>query len=187
VWAIQEICSERTQEGPRYSVIPGVKVFQLPAPKEQLSKSKNGQVILHAGLFECRFLGGRWSLTVEAENTDTEYDCSLMIGVDVVLRSPFVLGEHIDIDLAAAGGLPEGLASLGYPSKWKNAKYGTSIMLQDPVFWQEVLRAGATWKMLAAWRNYAPVPAGTPDWPRGPGAPPDPLAIPNDPVVNGDE
>jgi len=184
VWALQEICSEQTREGPHYSVMPGVKVFQLPAPKEQLSQSLNGKAILHTGVLECRFLGGRWSLTVEAEDTDPGYDCGLVIGVDLTLPSPLAFGASIDIDLAAAGGLPQGLASLGYPSKWTNAKYGTSTLLQNPGFWQEVLQASANWKMIAAWQNYAPV-GDKPEWPGGPGAPPDPLKIPNDPVDSG--
>ncbi len=53
---------------------------------------------------------GRWTLTVDAENTDPGYDCSLIVGVDVALPSPLTFGEHIDIDLAAASGLPHVLA-----------------------------------------------------------------------------
>jgi len=112
----------------------------------------------------------------------------LVVGVDLTLPSPFTFGEHTDIDLAAAGGLPQGLAILGYPSRWTAFKSGTFTLLQNPAFWHEVLQATANWKMMAAWRNYAPLP-DKPEWPGGKNAPPDPTQIPNDPVeaIVGDD
>ncbi len=187
VWAIQEICSVpiNEEDTPHYSVDPGVMRFTLSSPMEQESQSLNGKAIIRTGLFECRFIGSRWSLVVDAENTDPGYDCGLIVGVDLKLPAPLKLGEHIDIDLAAAGGLPQGLASLGYPAHWTATKYGTFTLLGNPAFWREVLKATATWNMLAAWRNYAPVP-DKPEWIKGKDAPPDPLEIPNDPTSGDD-
>ncbi|WP_175946405.1 hypothetical protein [Caballeronia sp. BCC1704] len=188
VWATQELCSESTREGPHYSVIPGVQAFTLSAPMEQLSQSLNGKIILQTGELVCRFVDGLWTLTIECENTDPGYDCSVVVGVDLSMLAPLAFGQQIDMDLAAAGGLPQGITSLGYPSKWTNSKYGNLNLLQNPAFWVEILKANAQWKLLAAWTNYAPV-GEKPDWVKGPNAPPDPWGvppIPNDPGGDDD-
>lgn len=187
VWAIQETCSLPVNEEntPRYPVMAGVMRFTMPRQMEQESQSLGGKVIIHTGVLECRFIGSRWSLVVDAENTDPGYDCGLIVGVDLKLPDPLKFGEHIDIDLAAAGGLPQGLASLGYPSHWTATRYGTFTLLGNPAFWLEVLNATASWNMLGAWRNYSPVP-DKPEWVKGKDAPPDPLEIPNDPTSGDD-
>ncbi|SDD30530.1 hypothetical protein SAMN05216345_107363 [Cupriavidus sp. YR651] len=154
VWAVQEICKEATREGPRYEVWQGTKVFLLPAAKEQLSTSLNGKAIVHSAKLECRFRGGRWALSVDVENTEHEYDCGLVVGVDLKLPAPLTFGENVDVDLAADGGLPQGLASLGYASKKTATKNGTLAAMKNPAFWLEVLNATATWRMFATWRNY---------------------------------
>ncbi len=181
VWATQEICSEGTHEGPHYTVIPGVMRYFLPAVKRQLSRVSNGNAILHSGVFECRFYGGYWSLTVDFENTVVGYDCSAIIGVDLNLPSPLIFGAQVDVDRAANGGLPDGLAFKGYPVRYTTIKRGQSSLLENPAFWKEVLGATAAWKMIAAWRNYT---AGLdkPDWTKGEGAPPNPNEIPNNPL-----
>ena len=181
VWATQEMCSDGTREGPHYSVIPGVARFFLPSTKRQLSRVSNGDAVLHSAMFECRFYGGHWSLMVDFENTVVGYDCSAIIGVDLNLPSPLIFGAFVDVDRAANGGLPEGLASQGYPVRYTTIKRGQSSLLENPAFWKEVLSASATWKMIATWRNYNSG-SDKPDWVKGEGAPPDPNKLPNDPL-----
>ena len=186
VWALEEMCGDRTGEGRHYEVTPGARSFDLPAPKEQLSgKSLDGKVVVHSAKLACRFLDGAWVFFADVENTETGYDCSLVFGVDVHLPSPLVLGESLDVDVAAAGGLPQGLSSLGYPSRWTQTRRGTDSRLQSPAFWREVLNASASWKMIVAWRNYAPAP-DKPDWVKH--GPPDPNQLfPPLPTENDDD
>lgn len=186
LWASQEMCSETTREGPHYAVIPGVMRFFLPAPKRQISSVSNGDAVLHSAMFECRFFGGFWSLTVDFENTVVGYDCGAIIGVDLALPSPLTFGGSVDVDRAAKGGLPEGLTSKGYPTRHTTVKHGQSSLLQNPAFWNEILAATATWKMFAAWRNYVSG-ADKPDWVAGEGAPPNPNELPNDPLKPFDD
>jgi hypothetical protein len=188
VWAIQELCvGETTEPEPRYSVEPGVVRFQLSSAIEQDSRgTPTGKAILHAATLECRFLGGRWSLMADAEDTDPGYDLSLYVNAVLNLPNPLAFGAGLDMDVAAAGNLPQGLESLGYPPRWTQYKSGTFALLQNPAFWEAVISATANWSMVAAWRNYAPV-GDPPEWVKGKNAPPDPNAIPNDPVVSDDD
>ena len=175
VWAIQELCGERSEARWHYPVTQGVKHFVLPAPIQQSSGlSTAGTVVVHSAEFVCRFLDGSWILFADTENTEPGYDCSLVLGVDLNLPAPLIFGENLDIDEAAANeGLPSGLYSLGYPSRsvWK--KTGKDSLLQNRAMWIEVLTATANWKILPAWRNYAPGP-DKPEWVNGDHAPPDP-------------
>jgi len=186
IWATQEMCSEGTSEGTHYSVIPGVMRFFLPAVKRQLSSVSNGDAVLHSAMFEGRFYGGYWSLTVDFENTVVGYDCSAIIGVDLNLPSPLIFGAYVDVDRAANGSLPEGMASKGYPVHHTTIKHGQSSLLENPAFWKEVLGATAAWKMVATWRNYISG-LDKPDWVKGEGAPPDPNKLPNDPLQPFDD
>jgi hypothetical protein len=186
LWATQEMCSEAPHEGPHYTVIPGVMRFFLPAPKRQISSVSNGDAVLHSAVFECRFFGGFWSLTVDFENTVVGYDCGAIIGVDLALPSPLIFGGSVDVDRAANGGLPEGLVSKGYPTRHTTVKQGQSSLLQNPAFWNEILATTATWKMFATWRNYVSG-ADKPDWVNGEGAPPNPNELPNDPLKPFDD
>ncbi len=58
IWATQEICSEKTREGPHYEVIPGVVQFVLPAPMRQLSSVSNGDAVLHSAVLNAVFSAG---------------------------------------------------------------------------------------------------------------------------------
>jgi hypothetical protein len=174
VWADQEMCGQRSEGARRYTVTPGTATFTLPAPLEQSSgENPDGKLLVHSAEFACRFADGAWILFADVENTEPDYDCSIVLGVTLGLPAPLTFGETLDADIAAAGGLPGGLASLGYRNRWTPKRIGSYAPLQNPAFWKEVLKATASWSMFVAWNNYAPV-ADKPEWVEGKNAPPDP-------------
>jgi hypothetical protein len=177
VWAIQSMCSD-TQEGHHeYRVIPGVMRFPLPAPLVYDSGfSLNGKVTVHSAELACRFLDGFWYIEADIENTEPGYDCQLVVGATLSLPNPLVFGGSVDADVAAAGGLPGGLASRGYPSRWRAYKTGTDPQLRNLAFWLEVIKTSATWNAITAWENYGPRP-DKPEWVKSKQAPDDPFKI----------
>ncbi|WP_142391496.1 hypothetical protein [Mycobacterium sp. ENV421] len=180
VWVIQDMCGDSTAdyEQRRYGVLPGEVRFTMPGPRTQISAhSDDGAFIVHSAEFACRFADAAWILYCDVENTETGYDCQTVFGATLVLPNPYKFGGTVDVDLAAAdGGLPIGLASLGYPSRYTATRRATSNLLQDPGMWAAVIAATAQWSYLVAWRNYEP-PPGKADWVDGDNAPPDPMQL----------
>ncbi|MFD9335034.1 hypothetical protein ACFWBF_11610 [Streptomyces sp. NPDC060028] len=178
VWAVQESCGERSVRNPRYDVIQGIKRFVLSPPKQQSSgRSASGKIIVHSAELICRFLDGSWLLVADVENTEPGYDCSLLLEAKLSLLPPMLFGGTLDIDVAAAGGLPSGLQSKGYPSRWTGkTRVKQEPKLQDLPFWLNVLNATAAWQLVPAWSNHMPEP-GSPDWIAGNQAPPDPMQL----------
>jgi hypothetical protein len=174
IWAVQDMCDQRPEQKQRYNVTPGTVHFLLPVPIEQSSgQPGDGKIIFYSAEFACRFLDGSWIIYADIENTEPGYDCSIVLGISLDLTPPLAYGATLDADIAAKGGLPTGLAILGYPSHWTPSRKGTDKTIQNRAFWTQLLSASASWSEIVAWTNYAPV-GEKPDWVKGPNAPPDP-------------
>lgn len=176
VWAIQSMCSDVQEGSQNYRVMPGVMHFPLPAPLVYDSgMTPGGNVTVHSADLACRFADGFWYIEADVENAEPSYDCELVVGATLTLTSPLVFGGSVDVDVAAAGKLPGGLASLGYPSRWRAYKTGTDSQLLNLGFWLEVIKASATWTAVPAWDNYGTGP-DKPEW-KANQALPDPFQI----------
>lgn len=172
VWALQSMCNDRQEGSHQVRVMPGVMRFPLPAPLVcDSGETPGGNVTVNSGELACRFLDGSWYIEADVQNNEPKYDCELIVQANLSLPDPLVFGGSVVVGLAAAGGLPGGLASLGYPSAGWGYNTGTDPQLCDLQFWRQVLAASVTWPQpFPAWSNEGttpdkpdPVKQGPPD------------------------